>query len=126
MSARPASPAPPSDDFDYAAAIAGEDRDILAIIAPPFLDNFPKDVAALREAWSRRDHAQLRRTAHSIKGTSGIFRATPLVEAARRLENYDPAGDGELDGAALIERIAAGFGRLSAALAARLSGKAAQ
>ncbi|CAK0772685.1 two-component system, sensor histidine kinase and response regulator [Gammaproteobacteria bacterium] len=103
-------------EFDYAGALAGEDREVLEIVAQPFLDSFPKDVARMRAALADRDFDQLHRTAHSIKGTCGIFGATPMVERARTIERYDPDHDAECDVAALIRALEEDFKRLASSI----------
>jgi signal transduction histidine kinase/DNA-binding response OmpR family regulator/HPt (histidine-containing phosphotransfer) domain-containing protein len=88
--------------FDYAAALAGEDREILEIVAEPFIAFFPGEVVTMRTALAAGDQALLRRTAHSLVGNCAIFGATPMVQAARKIEKHDPGRDPELDVGALI------------------------
>jgi len=98
--------------FDYAAALAGEDREILEVVAQPFIDSFHRDIIALRNAMAGGDRDTLRRTAHSIKGNSAIFGATPMVQAARAIEQFDPDRDTDLDIDALIATLEEEFERL--------------
>jgi len=98
--------------FDYAAALAGEDREILEVVAQPFIDSFHRDIIALRNAMAGGDRDTLRRTAHSIKGNSAIFGATPMVQAARAIEQFDPDRDTDLDIDALIVTLEEEFERL--------------
>ena len=107
--------------FDYAGALAGEDREILDIVGEPFLEGFPKDLAALRNALAIGDLAVLRRSAHSIKGNCAIFGATPMVQAARTIEQYDPERDAGLDIDALIVTLEDDFARLASAIKAFLA-----
>jgi PAS domain S-box-containing protein len=102
--------------FDYAAALAGQDREIVEIVAEPFLEGYLKDVAALRNALTTGDLAVLQRTAHSVKGNCGLFGATPMVNLARTIEQYEPERDTDLDLVALIASIEEGFERLASAL----------
>jgi CheY-like chemotaxis protein/HPt (histidine-containing phosphotransfer) domain-containing protein len=104
------------NEFDYAGALAGEDREILEIVAEPFVEGFPKDVATMRNALATRDLAVLQRTAHSIKGNCGIFGATPMVKTARMIEQYDPGRDADLDVDGLITTLADDFAILAASL----------
>ena len=58
------------------------------------------------------DRDTLRRTAHSIKGNSAIFGATPMVQAARAIEQFDPDRDTDLDIDTLIATLEEEFERL--------------
>jgi HPt (histidine-containing phosphotransfer) domain-containing protein len=51
-----------------------------------FLDDCPLQMAAIKAAVDARDAAQIRATAHALKGSAGYLRATPVFEAARKLE----------------------------------------
>ncbi|MBI4987176.1 MAG: response regulator, partial [Rhodocyclales bacterium] len=79
-------PVPAGRYFDYASALADSDREVLDIVTGTFVRQFPKDIAALRAAVGAQDCADLQRTAHSLKGSCGIFGAAPMVELARSLE----------------------------------------
>jgi PAS domain S-box-containing protein len=105
-----------TSDFDYAGALAGEDREILEIVAEPFIEGFPKDVATMRNALAIGDLAVLRRSAHSIKGNCGIFGATPMVKTARIIEQHDPDRDTDLDIDALITTLEDDFAALAVSL----------
>ncbi len=106
--------------FDYAGALAGEDREILEIVAASFLEGFPKDVAALRKALAVGDFATLRRAAHSIKGNCGIFGAVPMVQAARAIEQHDPGRNPDANIDAQIMVLENDFVLLGASLKALL------
>jgi HPt (histidine-containing phosphotransfer) domain-containing protein len=54
--------------------------------------------AALKDAVARADAKELERTAHRLKGSAGVFRATSLAAAAAALEVM--GGRGDLEGAA--------------------------
>lgn len=104
--------------FDYAAALAAQDREILDIVAHSFLDSFLKDTAGLRSALAAGDLALLHRLAHTIKGSCGLFGATPMIASARRIEQFVPARDTDLDVDALIGSLERDFASLAAALKA--------
>ena len=57
-------------------------REMLAI----FLDDCPLQMAAIKAAVDARDASRIRATAHALKGSAGYLRATPVFEAARKLE----------------------------------------
>jgi CheY-like chemotaxis protein/HPt (histidine-containing phosphotransfer) domain-containing protein len=102
--------------FDYAAALAGEDAEILEIVAQPFRENFPKDVAILRGALASGDDEVVRRMAHSIKSNCALFGATPMVRDALSIERHEPGRDAKLDIDALVTNLEEDFKRLDAAL----------
>ena len=81
------------DDFDYAAAIAAMDADILEAIAPAFLDHYPREAERLRAALAKGDAGATRQLAHSLKGTLGAFGAEPAMRRAHELEALARAGD---------------------------------
>src|SRR5256885_9717463 len=65
----------PSGPVDLAEAmnrVAG-DRALLRSMIGMFVEQCPKEVASLREALNRGDAAGVRRAAHTLKGTIGIF-----------------------------------------------------
>ena len=104
--------------FDYAHAIANADGEMVDIVAGLFLEQFPKDVATLRQAIADRDHATVQRVAHGLKGSCGLFGAKPLVALAQTLEQFTPDGDwGRADD--LVNRLDGEFTSLAAALQAR-------
>jgi HPt (histidine-containing phosphotransfer) domain-containing protein len=113
-----APPARENNSFDYAAALASADREILEIVADPLLDSFPADIAAMRAAIAGGDLATLHRTAHSIKGNSAIFGAAPMIEAARRLEHWQPGVPGTGDAWQMVEALERNFAELRPLLAA--------
>jgi len=58
-----------------------------------FLVSYPDQLGELREASVRHDATALRRVAHTLKGTVGVFGAPAAVEAAARLEEMGRAGE---------------------------------
>ncbi len=88
--ARATSPAPA---FDYAQGLASVDQDIVGIIAPIFMQQWPVDEQRLRQALAQRDQDTLMHTAHALKSTLRMFGATPLAELAARVEAQAEHGD---------------------------------
>ncbi len=107
---------PSARRFDFGTAVAGEDQEIIEIIAPTFLKTFLDDVAVLRQALATSDMVAFRRAAHTIKGTCALFGATPMVQGAQTLERYDPARDLHLDVNAVITLLESDFAQLAAYL----------
>jgi CheY-like chemotaxis protein len=114
---------PPADGseaaFDPAVALArvGDDRALLKELIGLFLGECPRWLAAIREAIRQGDAGELRRAAHSIKGTVGTFGARAAFEAAQRLEAM--GRDGNLAGAAeAADALEEAVRRLQPALAA--------
>jgi PAS domain S-box-containing protein len=103
--------------FDYAAALGAADPEILAIVAAPLLDAFPGDIGALRAALGGNDEATLHRVAHSLKANFALVGAEPMVEAARRLEQWQPGETTAADAEALIAMLEQGYAEVSPLLA---------
>lgn len=72
--------------FDYVAALKASDQDIVEIIAEAFQEQWPLDVSRMQQALLEDDFSALMRTAHSLKGSLGMFGAKPAVEQALQLE----------------------------------------
>lgn len=102
--------------FDYSQALAAEDSEVVEIVTQAFLDGFASDIAALRNALVNGDLDTLRRTGHSIKGNCGLFGATPMVQAARKIEHYLPERDFDLDIDSLISLLESEFVHLACSL----------
>jgi len=79
---RAATPAP----FDYAAALADMDQEILEIIGQSFLDQWPHDLQKLHSHLQAGDTAPVLHIAHALKGTLALFGAEPASTLAARLE----------------------------------------
>jgi len=73
--------------FDYAAALAAADPEIVEVIAPLFLDACADDLDKLRQALADADIKLARRQAHTLRGLVGNFNAEPVVTKARRIED---------------------------------------
>ena len=67
-------------------ARVGGDRELLAEISRPFVDDAPLHLAKIKDALIARDGEALRRAAHGLKGAAANFDAEGVVQAARALE----------------------------------------
>ena len=79
--------------FDYAAAMASVDQEVLAIVTQPFLDRWPHDLVKLRAAVQAGDLGAVRHVAHALKGTLAMFGARPASDSALELERLAASGD---------------------------------
>jgi two-component system sensor histidine kinase/response regulator len=89
---RPAA-APAMRGFDYAAAIAQADREMLNIIGAMTIEAIPQHLADIGRALDQNAQDELRRSAHTLKGALGYFRATPVVDWARKMELHAERGE---------------------------------
>ena len=105
-------------NFDYAAAIGKADPEIVAIIAPLFLESCDDDVAALRRALADGDAPLGRRLAHTLRGVVANFNALPVVDLARGIEN-DLHRNDLLSARAALPALEAAVADLHAALGER-------
>ena len=83
----------PLADFDYAAAVAAMDAEIVEVITPAFLEHFPKDCAQLRAGLAAGDADMVMRVTHSMRGSLSAFGADPATRRAKELEALARAGD---------------------------------
>ena len=83
----------PLADFDYAAAVAAMDAEIVEVITPTFLELFPKDFAQLRASLAAGDADMVMRVTHSMRGSLSAFGADPATRRAKELEALARAGD---------------------------------
>ncbi len=77
-------------------------RELLAV----FHQQYPSQLALLRDSADRSEAVELRKSAHRLIGTLACFSATRAVAAARALERAAAAGDtsGAVEAVAAIER----------------------
>ena len=92
--------APP---FDYGAALANADADVIAIIGASFLAGLPEQLAALRAALQAGDRPTASRQAHTLAGLLANFHAIPAVAIAAAIEREAAQAPQE----ALLARLAA-------------------
>lgn len=71
----------------------GGDRELLKELSEIFLADCPKAIVDLKAAIAAGNCEALRRTAHSMKGSIGVFGATDPMELAYRLEQLGCSGD---------------------------------
>ncbi len=82
--------------------------DVLTEVLKLFLDEAPKRLERLRDAWQERNAPDLQRAAHSLKGSAGNIGAKRMYEICRQLDERGKAND--FPGAKhLIESLAAEF-----------------
>jgi HPt (histidine-containing phosphotransfer) domain-containing protein len=89
---------------------------VVAELVDTFLRDAPKRLAALRDATTSGDSAELRRAAHTLKSNAQAFGAGPLAELCRELENAAKTGL-PAEAAELVGRIEAEYGRVEGTLA---------
>jgi CheY-like chemotaxis protein len=82
----PARPSPPAMDRQSALQRLGGDEELLADVIRIFLEDCPKQLAAVRAAVEARNAAEIRSTAHALKGAASNLSATGLFEAAQVME----------------------------------------
>ena len=69
-------------------------------VAQLLIDECPKMIHEIREGLANQDANQVRRGAHTLKGSADWFAAKRVVATAKRLETY--AHDGDLDSASAV------------------------
>lgn len=107
-------------DWEKAVAQVGGDEAVIADLAGLFLAECPGLETGIRAAVDAGNAADLRRHAHTLKGSAGVFRAEAAVEAAQRLEKMGREGD--LDGAEeAVSALAHELDRLKPVLAERVA-----
>jgi two-component system, sensor histidine kinase and response regulator len=108
----------PRDDpslFDREATLrqVGGDEGILRELVETFLEQAPELMEGIRDSAREGEARELRRGAHTLKGSAAVFAATPVVDGALRVETLaredrmdevDPAIE-ELE--PLVERLVA-------------------
>lgn len=84
-----------SDALDKNAVLThfDGDADLIKEIACIFAQSSQDWLVQLREALARQDADQVRRIAHTLKGSASNFMARPVTEAAFRLESLGRSGD---------------------------------
>jgi HPt (histidine-containing phosphotransfer) domain-containing protein len=91
--------------FDREAALARVDGDVALLqeLIRIFLDDFPRQLAEIRQAIAAKDAKRLGRAVHSLGGAVGNFGAEPAHEAALRLEAISARSDMARAGAAAAD-----------------------
>jgi CheY-like chemotaxis protein/HPt (histidine-containing phosphotransfer) domain-containing protein len=96
--ARPATPLAPlslKEAFNMQEALArvDGDRELLGEMAALFLEEYPRFLAQIQEAVSKKDSSALSYAAHTLKGSVGNFAANAAFDAAFTLERIGRQGD---------------------------------
>jgi CheY-like chemotaxis protein/HPt (histidine-containing phosphotransfer) domain-containing protein len=103
--------------FDRAAAVErlGGDEALFAEVAGVFVSDSPQQLEQVRRAVAEGTAAELRRTAHGLKGAAAYVGGTAVATAAHKLEQMGAVG--ELAGAAeALQTLEREVNRLTAAL----------
>ena len=120
--------APPSPNtsglpchWETALERVGGKEDMLRDLAERFFEECPRLIQQLREHIASENGAELRRVAHTLKGSAHVFGAEGAAAAAFRLEEMGQAGvfAGAVEALALLE---VQVGRLVPALREKLAG----
>jgi PAS domain S-box-containing protein len=101
--------------FDYDGALVNVDQEIVAIVAEAFIREWPSDRQKLQAAGNGGELTLAMQTAHSLKGTLGMFGAEHLVALAQQVDHLT-ARDDRLGIAEPIESLIDGVDQLIAAL----------
>jgi CheY-like chemotaxis protein len=80
-------------DWDQAREQLGGSEAMIVDLAALFVEECPKLVQAVQDAIDQGNLAELRRNAHTLKGSARVFFAQPTVDAAYRLEMMGRHGD---------------------------------
>ena len=78
--------------FDYSQALDSMDAEILDLVTPLFLDAYSNDLETLAVASAHGDTSTIHATAHSLKGTLGVFGAEPAVRRVTEIETLAKGG----------------------------------
>jgi HPt (histidine-containing phosphotransfer) domain-containing protein len=70
-----------------------DERTLLATIVGAALEEIPRLVLSIEEAVANRNPTDLRRLAHTLKGSLQYFGAAAAVQQAQRLEEMGHEGD---------------------------------
>jgi two-component system sensor histidine kinase/response regulator len=80
-------------DLSEALSRADGDQDLFLTLATLFLQESPKEAAAVRAALERQDCAVLTAAAHKLKGSVMEMCTPRLFESAKRLEEVGRRGE---------------------------------
>lgn len=69
------------------------DQDILSQLSELFLQEYPGQLSAVRRGLEAHDASAVARSAHTLKGSVGVFGADAAVNAAHRLETCAKKSD---------------------------------
>ena len=108
-------PEDPPVDLSRLARTTGGDVEIELELLRIFLEQTEERLRSLEAALARKDYAQIREDAHSIKGASANVGADRLREIAATLEGRMKTGESERV-EAMLKDVAEEFGRVRAYL----------
>jgi len=80
-------------DLDQTLELLDGDRDALKQLVDLFFADLGKHLQTLKSASSDGDCVKLAATAHTLKGSTGVFNAAPATDAAERVEVAARRGD---------------------------------
>ena len=88
--------------YDWSAALTSVkgDQDLLRVVAETFLEESPLLLSAMQQAIAQNDSAELRRLAHTLKGSVDYFGACRIFDRAYQLEKMGQ--EGKVEGAASV------------------------
>ncbi len=90
----------------------GGDREFLGELVEVFMQDYPRQIKILRESLAAGDFAEIKRTGHTLKGTTASLSATPAMQLAATIE----AGSQDTAAIALtVNRLEAELHRVAAA-----------
>jgi PAS domain S-box-containing protein len=98
-----------------------DDAGFMREVVQVFLEDYPRQLASLRQAAGDGDAAAFRRAAHSLKGMLRNFQEAAAAEMAHRLEEKGQAGD-LADAAGLIDELASDLKGVDSRLRGLLAG----
>ncbi len=81
--------------FDYDAALAASDQEVVEIIADVFMNQWPIELDKLNQSFAAGDLKPVMHVAHALKGTLAMFGARPAVVIASRVEAQSGLGKSE-------------------------------
>lgn len=69
------------------------DVDMLSQLSEVFVQEYPQQLSAIRDAFQQQDAVALARSSHMLKGSVGVFGADQALEMARQLEEAGRVAD---------------------------------
>jgi len=82
-------------DLSHLRELVGGDEEVMGEILDLFMEDAPRQIAALGEAITQGNWEEARRLAHTLKGSASNVGAEPLRQAAWSLEQHSRCESGE-------------------------------
>jgi CheY-like chemotaxis protein len=82
----------PAAEFDYSAALARADQEVLEIIGDLVLEDCPRLLSDLVKAVAEGDQELIKRSVHTLKGMLGNFGETPALKIAEKADMLASTG----------------------------------